>query len=265
MLLALACLGSSGLAQSDQGPPISRVRPQPRQIFRDGVVEESSPYLSRRPLPQDFRRRQEQLSLGQLPLGPRPEYDNAEFKPEDAKELHASDAMQFDDSDDEALYDLGAFSSPNVPSPSSVVDESRDDEQHSDEEGSLQLSEYNVNEEQYIPEDHIEPTINFIEGKEEDYYTEIRSPSHRYPDEEHTASDEETSATTMADQHVTPSSIEVNELNRFTRFDDDPPVEQGSNEQLHGSSGKFERSSIPNQYSSRAQDRNFETRATPPR
>lgn len=271
LLLAVATL-----ALAEQSDPLSeRLRPQPRQIFRDGIDENRNPLHPRRPSFKDTRQRLEQPSIGQLPLGPRPSYGESDY-PQDEVEEETTVSDRAEESG--SLFNLGAFSGSSVPHRPPTEEKSasdRSDEHYQVEEEIGDLPEYVEGEEEYNTDDHLETNRNFVDD-EADYRQETRSPAHRYPDEEPeeaefrttTHGEQQLSSATASDQHVTQIPLVKNEFNPFalfgsddrSRFRDDPPKEQNSGEQFHESSSKFEFAANPSSEKRPAQERTFETR-----
>lgn len=265
------------------------LQPQPRQIFREGLEGNDRPFRHRRRPSsslgshQEMRDRQH-LSIADLPLGPRPGYDNANFKPSAEIEHHAPDAVQFDEGDDSTRQEKKDYNSKSLKpfTPSGAEQGSSDDNEDTnefeEEELTSHLSEYKPSQEPFHTDDSEDtnepPNFNLIEPEEENdveglkqrrneetresYRGEIRSPAHRYPDDEEnhfetTHEEMESSSTTPAFHLVTPIPLPDGP---FERFDEDLAVKQ---------SKKFERSPGRFASSTTAEDRNFETRSIPSR
>lgn len=190
-------------------------RPQPRQLFRD----DGGQFISRRPTLLELRQKRKKASIGQLPLGPEPVFGPEEVGFEDLESF----ARDGETEDSDSLFDLGAFSVPHLPPYAKEEQEGEEGGFHF-EENTDKLPEYVKSEERHNTDDQTDPILNFIE---EDYAEEERSPAHRYPDEREDDEDgspvDQTSASTIGDQHVTSIPTEDDDFSPFALFKSDNP------------------------------------------
>jgi len=168
-----------------------------RQLFRDDAELAHDSSLQGAEDPQ---------GIGQFPLGPRPEYDNPDFEPVQDDQMQNADTIQFenisqDAVDENQLYDLSAFTSPDISTdPGAHYDEGRYEGEHS------------------------APEYDYTDEPQEE---EHRSPTHRYSDEtpqhndvknslqEYTQSTQYTQSTPSED-FVTPTPFRTESFSPFS-------------------------------------------------